>query len=92
MTLLALGAMNAIWQQVVVYAILAVAGAIAVWSGISAWRAIRRGECGHCPGCSGEPEDVSSAPANAKERLVFLPTDDLRRSAARGKQERISKL
>jgi hypothetical protein len=80
------------WQQVVVYAILVVAGAITVWSGISAWRAIRRGECGHCPGCNGEPADASSVPTNAKERLVFLPADDLRRSAARGQRNRLSGL
>ena len=84
--------MGQIWQQVVVYAILAVAGVIAVWWGISAWRAIRRGECGHCPGCNGQPVDASSASPDAKERLVFLPTDDLRRSAARGKQKRLSQL
>ncbi len=83
--------MGPIWQQVAVYAILAIAGAIAVWSGVSAWRAVRRGECGHCPGCNGEPVDASSASPEAKERLVFLPMDDLRRSAARGKQNQLSR-
>ena len=75
--------MSSMWQHVAVYGILLIAAAITVWSGISSWRAIRRGECGRCPGCSGEPDDVSSAPADAKERLVFLPGDDLRRSLAR---------
>ena len=80
--------MGPIWQQVVVYAILAIAGAIAVWTGVSAWRAIRRGECGHCPGCGGEAADMTSAPANGKERLVFLPSDDLRCNATRKKLDR----
>lgn len=82
--------MGPLWQQIAVYAVLVIAGAIAVWSGINAWRAIRRGECGHCSGCNGQRVDAASAPADAKERIVFLPSDDLRRSAAMGRREKAS--
>lgn len=83
-----MGGMSPLWQQIAVYAMLVIAGAIALWSGISAWRAIRRGECGHCPGCEPQPpaQQLDSLPERSKERVVFLPSDDLRsRISARRK-------
>ncbi len=80
--------MGPLWQHIAVYLMLVIAGAIAIWSGISAWQAIKRGECGSCPGCNGQPRDAGSAPPDAKERLVFLPSDDLRRHVAAGKRNR----
>jgi len=70
--------MSEAWQQIAVWTMIALAAAYAVYSGISAWRSLRKGECNACSKCgSGH---FSAKPAGGGDRVVFLPADQLRAS------------
>lgn len=73
--------MTEAWQQIAVWGMIAIAAVVAVYSGINAWRAIRRGECGSCPACGGQTQSDLPLDPKKKERIVFLPADDLRLGA-----------
>lgn len=68
-----------IQDWLVVVAVLLALGSVVMYA-IRAWRALQRGECGHCASCGGQSrQDVTDVPVTRKERLVFLPASHLRR-------------
>jgi len=67
--------MTELGQQIAVWGLIVVATIFVIYTSISAWRALSRGECSSCPGCGGEKKKT---PATEPKGTQFIPADQLR--------------
>ena len=70
--------MNVLWQQIVVGGLIVIATIFVIYSGISAWRALSRGQCRSCSSCGGKKATYAPTSASEPKGTPFIPADDLR--------------